>query len=121
MRCVRAWNRTTYLGAADALNGDLLVHNGDLAHLAVELEKDLTLASVLAQGADGQELQDEDLALLKLNVELLANLRLRQEVASGQDREVTELLGPLLVVLEHLGVHHVGSDIGLGGGSSILL
>jgi hypothetical protein len=111
----------TYLGPADALNRSLLVHNGDLADLSVQLEEDFTLASVLTERADCQELQDEDLALLELDVELLANLRLGQEVASGQHREVTELVCPLLVVLKHLGVHDVGSNISLRDGGAILL
>lgn len=109
------------LGSADVLDGSLLVGDGDLSDLTVHLEEDLTLAGVLAEGTDSKKLQDKNLTLLKLDVELLTNLRSRQEVASGKDGEITVGLVELLEVLEDLGVHGPRSDIALGDGGTELL
>lgn len=109
------------LGSADVLNGSLLVDDGDLSDLAVHLEEDLTLAGVLGEGTDSKELEDKNLALLELNVELLTNLRAREEVPSGQDGKIAVLLDKLLVVLKDLGVHDVRGNIALSDGGTILL
>lgn len=109
------------LGSADVLNGGLVVKYGDLSDFTVHLEEDFTLASVLAERTDSEELQDEDLALLELDVELLANLRLGEEVSGWQDGQVTVLHLELLVVLKDLGVHDVGCDVALRNGTTVLL
>ncbi|KAI6766708.1 hypothetical protein HG531_011930 [Fusarium graminearum] len=91
------------LGSADVFNSSLLVNNSDLSNLSVHLEEDLTLSSVLGQRANSKKLENQDLALLKFNVELLANLGTRQEVSSGQHGKITVLLDKLLIVLKYLG------------------
>ncbi len=109
------------LGAANVLNGSLLVNDGDLADFTVHLKEHLTLTSVLAQRTDSKELQNQDLALLQLDVELLTNLGLGKEEAGGEDREVTVLLNELAVVLKDLGVHDMRGNVALSDGDVVLL
>lgn len=109
------------LRSADVVNSSLLVNDGDLSDLAVHLEEDFTLAGVLREGTDSKELQNEDLALLELDVELLANLRSGEEVSSRKNGKITVLLDELLVVLKDLGIHDVRGDIAFGDGGTELL
>lgn len=73
------------LWSTSVLHCSVLVLNSDLSHLAVDLEEDLTLTSLVAEWSNRQELQNEHLALLELNVEFLANLWLVEEVSCRQD------------------------------------
>jgi len=99
----------------------MLVVDGDLADLAVELIEDLSLARLVGQRANGQQLQDQDLAALELDVELLSDQGRGQEEARRQHAEVAVLARELLVVLEHLGVHDVAGDIGFGDAAETLV
>ena len=64
--------------------------------------------------SDSEQSQDEDLALLNLDVELLSNVGSAQEVLGRQNAQVAVLVAELLVVLKHLGVHDVRRNIALG-------
>ena len=61
------------------------------ARLAVELEEDVAVA-VFVEGAHRGELDDERLALLDLDGELVADLGRGEEVAGGDDRDVGVLI-----------------------------
>ena len=108
------------LGAGNILNGSLLVVDSDLTDFSVHLVEDLTLTGLFRKRTNGEQLENKDLTLLKLNVELLANLRPGQKVAGRKNRKVTELLNELLVVLEDLGVHGVAGHIVFSGASKLL-
>lgn len=107
------------LGPADILDRRLVVVNGNLADLTVHLVEHLTLAGVLGERTDSKELENEDLALLELDVELLADLGPGQEVLGRKDGEITVLGHELFVVLEDLGIHDVAGDIALGGAAEL--
>lgn len=109
------------LGAADVLNGSLVIDNSDLADFTVHLKEDLTLTSVLAQRSNSKELEDQNLALFELNAELLTNFRLGKEIASRQHRQVSVLRNKLAVVLIDLGVHDVRGNVALSDGAGVLL
>lgn len=108
------------LGPRDVLDSSQLVIDGDGADLAVHLVEDVTLSRDIGQGPDSEELQDEDLALLELDAELLADLGLGEEVLGGQHAEVAVLLRELLVVVEHGGVHDGAGDVALGHAAPLL-
>ena len=93
------------------LDGGLLVVDRHLSHLAVHLVEDFTLARLLRERADGQQLQDQHLAPLELDRELLADLWLAQEVSRRQHAEIAVLDHELAVVLEHLRVHGVAGHV----------
>ena len=99
----------------------MLVVDGDLADLAVHLVEDFTLAGLVAKRADGEKLEDEHLALLQLDLELLADLGAVEEVLGRQHGQVAELVGELLEVLVDLGVHGVRGDVALGAAAELLL
>lgn len=101
------------LEAGNVLDRSLLVVDGDLADFTVHLKEDFALASLVGQGTNSEEFEDEGLALLNLDVELLVDLGLAEEVLCGEDGKVAILLNKLLVVREHLGVHVVRSNVAL--------
>lgn len=103
------------LNTADVLDGGLVVINGNLTDLSVHLEEDLTLTSLLGKRTDSQKLEDEGLALLDVDVELLVDLWLGQEVLGWENREITVLGDKVLVVSEDLWIHVVRSNITLRG------
>ena len=79
-------------GLADG-RGQRAVEDLDLARLAVELEEDRALA-VGVRLAHGQQLDDQGLARLDLDLDLLARLGPEEEDRRGQDRGVG--IGPLV-------------------------
>ena len=101
------------LGPRHVLDSSVLVLNSDGTGLSVHLVEDLTQTGLLGQRTDSKELKDQHLTLLELDVELLADLRTRQEVACGQDGQIAVLCSELLVVLEDLGVHDGGCNVAL--------
>lgn len=109
------------LGAALVLHRRLVVVHRHLSDLAVHLVEDLALPSVLTERSDCQQLEDKHLALLQLNIELLANLRARQKVPRRQHAEVAVLVDPLAIVLKDLGVHGIRRKIRVGDGAKLLL
>mmetsp|Transcript_1811 Transcript_1811/g.5520 ORF Transcript_1811/g.5520 Transcript_1811/m.5520 type:complete len:290 (-) Transcript_1811:955-1824(-) len=101
------------LGALDDDVVGVCVVDFDGAREAVELEEYLARAGGGVEGADAEELDEEVLAALDGDVDLLAGLEGLDEGPGGEDGDVAVLGDVCLKVVVNSGIHDGGHELGV--------